>query len=174
MKRIVTFWTAVVMIATSMIAASAQTPVPFDCETTEPTDNRPAAEVDPFAENQSVYYENGIWVSIPEDGMLKLEPGQTISFGPYQGWRTGTVTWMRNEGIEGFVIVSGERLDEKSDLKPQTPLSPQRQYVQVGQVQTGLAFPSGGCWKVTGTVGDHSITWVMDVRFEDEAATPTS
>ena len=164
---------ALLMMTGSMAATSAQTPIAFACETTDPVTDRPASDVDPFSEDASVYYEDGIWVSIPDDGLLELSAAQSVSFGELQGWRTETFTWLREEGVEGFIVVSGERLDEESDLQPQTPLSPQRQYVQVGWVETGIAFPDEGCWEVTGTVGHHSITWVMDVRFVDVVATPT-
>lgn len=111
-------------------------------------------------------------MSIPANGVLRLRPDDAIKFGPLTGWRSTEVQWLRDDGIEGFVIVSGQRLDEQSDLSPQTPLSPQRQYVLLGPVKTGLAFPSEGCWEVTGRVGEHSITWMVEVRFEDEVATP--
>ena len=164
---------ALVIIASPTAALTAQTPVALACETTRPTDIRPDDRVSPFSQSESVYFEDGIWVSIPADGVLELAADQTIAFGTLQGWRTETFTWLRDEGVEGFVLVSGERLDEESTLSPQTPLSPQRQYVQVGYVKTAIAFPSAGCWEVTGTVGPHAITWVMDVRFVSEpAATP--
>ena len=164
---------SLLLIASLGATLAAQTPAAFVCETTEPVADRPAANVDPFGKDTSVYYEDGIWVSIPGDGVLELAPDRDIAFGIYQGWRTETFTWLRDKGVEGFIVVSGERLDEESDLQPQTPLSPQRQYVQVGWVETGIAFPDEGCWEVTGTVGHHSITWVMDVRFVDVVATPT-
>lgn len=165
-------------IAPAVIPAS--TPPVFSCPVTLPSDNRPPRKSDPFDENESTHYENGIWVSVPSDGVLELTSDDEIVFGPLAGWRSQTVTWMRADGIEGWIIVSGQRLDAESDLSPQTPLSPQRQYVRVGTVTTGIAFPSEGCWEVTGIVtsparGDAAITWVVDVRFVeiDSLATPT-
>lgn len=143
------------------------------CPVTIPADFRPPAESDPFEDDELIHYDNGIWVTIPEDGVLELSADQEVAFGPLQGWRTETVTWLRDEGVEGFVIVSGERLDAESEFTPQTPLSPQRQYVQIGFVQTGIAFPSEGCWEVTGFVGKNEITWVVVVQFVDHIeATP--
>lgn len=150
----------------------------YTCPVTIPADSGPPAEIDPFEDDDAIHHENGIWVTIPKDGILELSADQEVAFGPLQGWRTETVTWLRDEGVEGFVIVSGERLDTESELTPQTPLSPQRQYVRIGFVQTGIAFPSEGCWEVTGTVasppaGDVTITWVVEVRFADPIeATP--
>lgn len=173
MKYFASMCIFILLIASSLAVVTAQTPEVFACNTTEPVTDRPAVDVDPFGEDESVYFEDGIWVSVPDDGLLELSAAQSVSFGELQGWRTETFTWLREEGVEGFIVVSGERLDEESDLQPQTPLSPQRQYVQVGWVETGIAFPDEGCWEVTGTVGHHSITWVMDVRFVDVVATPT-
>ena len=172
MYLVIRILTSIIAITGSMAVASAQTPVAFVCETTAPVTDRPPADVSPFGEDESVYFEDGIWVSIPEDGVLELSAERTVTFGDLEGWRTETFTWLREDGVEGFVVVSGERLDKPSNFQPQTPLSPQRQYVQVGTVRTGIAFPDKGCWEVTGTVGDHSITWVMDVRFGETIATP--
>ncbi len=158
----------------SLEAGSSSTPVALTCPVTTPTDHRPEASADPFKEDAALHHEDGIWVSIPVDGIIRLAPDDSITFGPLDGWRSSKVTWLREEGVEGFIEVTGHRLDEKSDLTPQTPLSPQRQYVRVGQVSTGLAFPSEGCWEVTGFVGDREITFVVDVRFANADATPVS
>ncbi len=151
------------------IAVAQSTPAAFSCPVTEPGDERPAKDVDPFSADDSLIQEDGLWVTIPENGVLRLRPDDVVTFGPLKDWRTTKVTWLREEGVEGFVIVSGERLDEHSELSPQTPLSPQRQYVKVGPVITGLAFPEEGCWEVTGSVGDHEITFVVEVRFVEES-----
>jgi hypothetical protein len=156
----------------AVFPVAAQTPEAFTCPMTLPGESRPPARMDPFGPEESVHYADSIWQSIPNDGMLALGPEAEIGFGTLQGWRTTTVTWMRADGVEGWVIVSGERLDAKSDLSPRTPLSPQRQYVQRGYVLTGIAFPSEGCWRLTGTVGEHEISWVVDVGFVDEVVTP--
>lgn len=149
------------------------TPVPYSCPVTSADDIRPDHSLDPFDDNASVYYADGLWVSIPKDGVIELSIDDVISFGPLTGWRSETITWLREDGVEGFVEVTGRRLDAHSDLTPQTPLSPQRQYVRVGTVTTGLAFPSEGCWEVTGSVSDRKITFVVEVQFTLEpAATP--
>lgn len=153
---------------------AAQTPETFTCPVTPPGEHRPPARMDPFEPTDAVHYADGIWVSIPNNGVLELGPDTEIGYGKLQGWRTTTVTWMRADGVEGWVVVSGERLDAESSLAPRTPLSPQRQYVQAGFVETGIAFPGEGCWQLTGTVGDHEITWVVDVRFVDSIATPVA
>lgn len=151
------------------------TPTAFSCPVTIPTTDRPGENSTPFDSQDALHHENGIWVTIPEDGVIELGLEDALTFGPLEGWRSQTVTWLRDEGVEGFIEVFGQRLDAESEFSPQTPLSPQRQYVRIGFVQTGLAFPSEGCWQVTGTVGDASISWVVEVRFLAEiVATPAS
>lgn len=155
----------------------AQTPVATppgnaDCPVTVADGTRPMAAVDPFEAEAAIYHENGLWVELPVDGILELTPDDAITFAPLTGWRSTSVQWLRDDGVDGFVVVSGKLLDASSDLTPQTPLSPQRQYVKVGPVKTGLAFPSTGCWEVTGSVGDHEITWIVDVRFIECSIAP--
>lgn len=153
-------------------ATPTATPEGFVCPITAPSDVQPAANETPFAADQSIWYENGIWVTLPPDGVLELSPHDEVAVGKLRGWRSTTLTWMRADGVEGYVIVSGKRLDAPSNRSPQSPLSPERQYVQLGAVRTGIAFPSAGCWQVTGTVGENAITWVVDVRFADAVGTP--
>lgn len=159
-------------------AFSEATPAALSCPVSEPIGDRP--EIDPFPTDASLYYEDGIWVTIPQDGTVILTPEDTIQIGPTAGWRSTEVMWLRDRGVEGFIEVTGKRLDKPSEESPRTPLSPQRQYVRVGQVTTGLAFPSEGCWEVTGRAAsssagdDHSITWVVDVRFVEAEATQSS
>lgn len=157
------------------VSSSPATPDIFACPVSTPAELRPQRSNNPFERDASLYYEDGLWVTIPEDGVLRLTSDDAIAFGPLVGWRSATVTWLRDEGVEGFVIVSGQRLDAMSELSPQTPLSPQRQYVRVGVVQTGLAFPSEGCWEVIGMVGERELRFVVEVRFDDYvAATPSA
>ena len=159
---------------TSLSADAPATPVWMEeCPVTSPTALRPDKGSDPFPADASLHYEDGLWVTIPGNGVTELAPSETIAFGALAGWRSDTVTWLRDEGVEGFILVSGKQLDAESELAPQTPLSPQRQYAREGFTQTGLAFPHPGCWEVTGSVGERSITWVVEVRFIDETpATP--
>lgn len=160
----------ILMAIVLSLSLLAQTPVgtpgtSANCPVTVSGGTRPPAAQDPFAPEAAIYHENGLWVEIPPGGILRLSPDDAITYAPLTGWRSTSVQWLRDEGVEGFVVVSGKRLDEHSDQSPQTPLSPQRQYVAIGPVKTGLAFPSEGCWEVTGTIGDHEITWVVEVRF---------
>ncbi|MCA9833368.1 MAG: hypothetical protein KC435_05440 [Thermomicrobiales bacterium] len=168
------FLTALLILPFFTTADIHATPTAFVCPVTAPSDVKPSAEENPFATDQTTYYEDGIWVTIPADGMLTLTHTDEVLVSKLQGWRSSTHTWMRADGVEGWIIVSGKRLDEASDLSPQTPLSPERQYVKVGYAKTGIAFPSGGCWEVTATVGGHSVTWVMDIRWTDDAGTPSA
>lgn len=166
------FRTLLAMVITFAVLPAASIATPPSgaaCPVTIGTTVHPPAMIDPFEKDANVFHENGLWVSVPADGKLTLGPDDAITFGPLTGWRSTEVQWLRDEGVEGFIIVSGKRLDAKSELTPKTPLSPQRQYVKVGPVKTGLAFPDAGCWQVTGTVGNHSVTWAVDIKFVMES-----
>lgn len=163
------FICAVLLASPGALATELSSPSAFSCPVTSPENSRPPQSIDPFDKDASLHHQNGLWVTIPGDGIIELAPEDAITFGPLLDWRSDTVTWLREGGVEGFVDVTGKRLDKESDLTPQTPLSPQRQYVRIGPVTTGLAFPSEGCWEVTGSVGEHEISWVVDVRFVEES-----
>lgn len=151
------------------------TPEAFTCPITASTESHPEKSTNPFDEDVALHHEDGLWVTIPENGIIELTPEHQITFGSLATWRSETITWLREDGVEGFVEVTGQRLDVESNLSPQTPLSPQRQYVRIGPVTTGLAFPSEGCWEVTGSAGNNAITFVVNVRFVDQLeATPSS
>ena len=63
--------------------------------------------------------------------------------------------WWR--GARGELTIEGRRLDgEAEPLGAEIPEG----YGPSGFQPTGILFPSEGCWEVTGTVGDASLTFV--------------
>lgn len=173
---IVALLSALLMLAPGTSLASTPV-VGFECPITKPGDQRPDADVSPYNANQQVVHGSGLWVDVPKDGVVKLYDDDELTFGRLEGWRSYTLTWLRDDGVDGFVEVAGQLLDEESDRSPQTPLSPQRQYNRLGPVTTGLAFPDAGCWEVTGFVDTEAneevlVTFVVDVRFEERSPAP--
>lgn len=142
----------------------------FACPVTVSKMTHPRTNESPFAHDQPVIHRDGIWVSVPADGVVELTPQDEILFGMSRGYRADEHTWLRDDGVEGFILISGKRLDQSSELTPRNAVSPQRQYLKTGAVEASIAFPSEGCWEVTASVGEHSLTWVVDVRFVDEAS----
>jgi hypothetical protein len=63
--------------------------------------------------------------------------------------------WWR--GVRGELSIEGRRLDgEAESLGAEIPEG----YGLSGFQPSGILFPSEGCWEVTGTVGDASLTFV--------------
>ena len=67
--------------------------------------------------------------------------------------------WWRAVGqVVGPVEISGRRLDGSSP--PLDSFVPTEGYTDSGFTPSTLIFPVVGCWEVTGTVGEDSLTFV--------------
>jgi hypothetical protein len=67
--------------------------------------------------------------------------------------------WWR--GVGGKLAVTGERLDRPA---PALGAFVPDGYGATGFQATGVTFPTTGCWKVEGRVGDARLTFVVSVR----------
>ena len=86
--------------------------------------------------------DGSAWAEIRPDGSIEAKLG-----------------WWR--GVRGALSIQGERLDAASPpLRASIPAG----YGPRGFQATGLIFPTTGCWRVTGTVGDATLTFVVRVR----------
>ena len=62
--------------------------------------------------------------------------------------------------MEGRLRIEGRRLDRSAPrLRADVPAG----YGPTGFQATGLTFPTRGCWKVIGRVGDARLTFVVHV-----------
>ena len=67
--------------------------------------------------------------------------------------------WWR--AVEGPLVIEGERLDGRSaPLRADVPDG----YGPTGFLPSLLTFPTQGCWKVVGSIGRTSLTFVVLVR----------
>jgi hypothetical protein len=66
--------------------------------------------------------------------------------------------WWR--GVRGELRISGHRLDAKA---PPVRADIADAYGRSGFQPSAIFFPTVGCWKITGTVGDASLTFVTIV-----------
>jgi hypothetical protein len=76
----------------------------------------------------------------------------------YQG-KDGAVgmKWPWWRGVRGTLTIEGRRLDGKApSLRADIPDG----YGDKGFQPSGIHFPTEGCWKVTGTVGNAKLTFV--------------
>ena len=115
------------------------------CPVTKPNGNAP-----PGQQPADTWHGNGqVWIALWTGGVVVRGDGVTN--------RDGSISvkygWWR--GVAGNVELHGRRLDGAS-----TPFSYSGPdgYGETGFQPTLIPFPTSGCWDVTGTVGDESLT----------------
>lgn len=103
------------------------------------------------------YGSSRLWVIIPADGILYVQRNQPDDgmFGTKLGWIPD-----RNRNLK--LTVSGQRLDAPGRMTVRG--------VFWGHSSTGkgswasaVAFPEGGCWRITGRAGPTTLSYVVRV-----------
>jgi len=152
------------MLTLSLLAAASlgqQGPAPrpqasAECKVTRP--NGIAAGVKETVPNSYGNSEVSVGpFGLCPDGILVFKPG-----GAGFVTRTGALGmkwgWMR--GVPGELRITGRRLDgEAPPLRSEVPSG----YGDRGFQASYLIFPTAGCWEVTGSVGQSSVTFVTKV-----------
>jgi hypothetical protein len=113
---------------------------------------RPNESVPPGSTFGAEFHGNGaLWVGLWSSNVVvwQLEPDGSVEakFG-----------WWREE--RGKLRIEGRRLDAAAP--PLTAHIPEG-YGEAGFQATGIKFPTEGCWEVTGSVGNASLTFVTRV-----------
>lgn len=107
---------------------------------------------------QGFYGNHGngkLWVTLPENGILRLKPMEDGRLGKKFPW------WRH---VCGRLTITGRRLDAPSQpLEASIPEG----YGDTGFQATGVHFSTEGCWEVTGRAGDAELTFVLEVRKSD-------
>jgi hypothetical protein len=95
------------------------------------------------------FHGNGsLWVGLWPSNVVAWEAEPDGSVEAKFGW------W---RGVAGELTVAGRRLDGQAPpLRAHVPDG----YGTSGFQATGIAFPTAGCWEVTGRVGSASLTFV--------------
>jgi hypothetical protein len=88
----------------------------------------------------------GLWPS----GVIKAGP-QFINKDGSVGMKFG---WWQN--VRGYLRITGRRLDAAASPLRADVL----QYAMTGFQASGVTFPTGGCWEVTGKAGTAKLTFV--------------
>jgi len=77
---------------------------------------------------------------------------------PYIANRVVTTVCMLPAG--SALVVSARRLDGDAPALDVGPVEP----YQTAYVAMGLTFPAAGCWEVTASAGDSTLTFITSVR----------
>ena len=118
------------------------------------------------------YHGNGaVWTAPWTEGKAVFEPGGPGSVEPDGSLAMKWPWWW---AVPGQLVVQGRRLDAPAPpLRAETPsgrrldvtlpLSGEFRVADTtphGFMPAALIFPTAGCWEVTGTVGEASLTFV--------------
>ena len=123
----------------------------------------PNVEVSPHAHfiSTDTGYQNAagtIFTNLPVGGKVILDQEfvrQDGSLGPI------SLFWYL-EGVFGQLVVEGQRLDSPSpELKAEFDNSSRTREGPTGPQWSRATFPSEGCWEITGSTDDTSLTFVM-------------
>jgi hypothetical protein len=124
-------------VATSLIA----------CAPTIAHDSRPSGET-----ANGYYHGNGqIWTELWPNGVVvarlsDVQPDGSIVM-KFPWWR----------GVTGSLQITGHRLDRDA---PPLEASVPAGYGSSGFQASSITFPSAGCWAITGSVGQASLSFV--------------
>jgi hypothetical protein len=143
--------------ATSPVSAAASSLTIDDaarCPVTKPG-KAPSEIGDRMFGGGSAVGNGDLWVGgLGPDGVIPADARFVESDGSI-GWKFG---WWRI--APGKLAISGSRLDA---VAPPLRASVPDGYGQQGFQASGVYFPTGGCWEVTGAVGDSELTFVAFV-----------
>jgi hypothetical protein len=104
------------------------------------------------------YGNTALWVDVPTQGILPA--GRPYGTGPNWEHEWGTkFPWWRV--IPGKLMITARRLNgAAAGFRSEVATG----YGRIGFVPSGLYWPALGCWQVTGTVSDRSLTIVVWVE----------
>lgn len=131
--------------------------------TLEASGTPPAAQ---FPGEDEYFGEDGLWTTLWPDGIIAVSPRDVRSDGSI-GVR---FSWYRDELARGRLVLAGTRLDGAA---PPLRASALDGYGDVGYQPTDVTFPTAGCWEVTATSGDATLTFITLVMTDPDTAPAT-
>jgi hypothetical protein len=91
-----------------------------------------------------------MWTVLVPDGIVRDTPHRDGSI-------REKFPWWRGAGVRGRLGITGRRLDAPGPpLRADIPGG----YGLTDFQATGLIFPTAGCWRVTATAGDATLSFV--------------
>jgi hypothetical protein len=145
-----------VSIESPTITAAASLGDVATCPVTLPIGAAPSGQDRPFAESALAFGNSQLWVvPIQQDGVIRADSRMIESDGSIStkfGW------WRITPGT---LTISGRRLDAPAPaLRADVPDG----YGSSEFQASGVWFPTEGCWEITGTVGNATLSFVAFVR----------
>lgn len=160
------FARVVISIALLWMMLNVGTPVSSDigadCPTTSPNGIGPSGE----RSSATWYYQNGMYVGMDGDGVIHAKTED--------GGKTGWIKAIVYHDVDSstFDVQSRFLGSESSGMEVDADINPafgRETPIHVG----GITFPSDGCWKLTYSTENASMTFVVVIRFVEEwSATP--
>lgn len=154
---------AVVSLTLSSAVAGAAA-----CSVTVPNDSQPPPDGGSIGPGSLVTHGNGqLWTILPHDGIWRVDERSMEADGSivekFVWWRrvveqtTSTVDGVltAETTFAGELSITGRRLDGPA---PAATARTQPEGVHVGSI---ITFPVGGCWEITGTAGQDSLTFTV-------------
>lgn len=138
------------------VAASQAAPqAGAGCDVTEPNGLVPPES--PYTDPESWYGSGAdnpsLWLYVVPDA--PIEPPPFFEPEDEGGYGIKTPFWRGNSGP---ITLTGARLDAPSTLKPHVDAA-WDSYPAPGMIATSIWYPSDGCWELTATDGNDTITW---------------
>jgi hypothetical protein len=125
------------------------------CPVTLPLGPAPSGHERPFASSELAFGNSDLWVvPLQPDGVIRADPrsvGDDGSMRQKFGWY---------RVAEGTLSITGRRLDGAAQRVSATVPDG---YGGSGFQASDVVFPMAGCWEITGTVGDASLSFVTVV-----------
>jgi hypothetical protein len=151
-------------------ASPPPSPASADCPVTLPNGSSP------HGERSAQQHGNGrLWTSLGRRGIVLVAPRSSPEYYRPDGGLAvegelapdGSVSimkafWWRGPGVRGPVRIQARRLDASAPRIDRTV--PPHGYGLTGLQVMGMTFPTMGCWEVTGSVGEESLTYVTLIR----------
>jgi hypothetical protein len=101
-----------------------------------------------------LFGNDALWVALPLDG--QIFPGA-------DGQASRKFMWWRLR--RGQLSIEGRRLDAAAPaITGEVPSG----YGDEGFQASGLVFPTGGCWEITGHLGTEKLSFVLRVIGPDQ------
>lgn len=129
----------------------------FICPVTPPNGSLPPGEI---REDLNYLGNDILWTALAQDGKIYMTADDQLPDGSFRiKW-----PWWWSYIADDPLTVEGQRLDAEAE-----PLDAQITEADTGYMVASLTFPTIGCWEITGSMGNTSLTFVTEVIFNQPA-----